>query len=357
MTTTGWALEVARDDLSRTTLLDTDVPEPADGEAVLRVDRVGMTANNVTYGVLGEAFRYWQFFPAAPDRGRVPLWGFAEVVASRAAGVDVGSRVYGYLPPASHLLVRPGRVDERGFRDTSEHRADLPSPYNAYALTTGDAAYEPDREDLQVLYRPLFFTSFMLADQLEDNDLYGARTVVMSSASSKTAYGTAFLLHGGPVELVGLTSPGNVAFTESLGCYDRVLAYDDVETLAQDTPTAYLDLAGSTPLRAQLHRHLGASLTIDLVVGVTQQDLSPAGTLDGPRPSAFFAPDQMTKRTGDWGRDGLDERFGQAWRRFAPTVEGWVDVVVSHGPAELERVWLEVLSGDSAPRTGHVVTL
>ena len=353
----SWALEVDRDNLSRTALIGAEVPEPAEGEAVLKVDRVGITANNVTYGVLGVAFRYWEFFPASPGRGRVPLWGFAEVVASRAPGVEIGSRVYGYLPPAGHLLVRPGRVDDRGFRDTSEHRASLPSPYNSYALTTGDAAYEPDREDLQVLYRPLFFTSFMLADQLEDNNLYGARTIVMSSASSKTAYGTAFLLHGGPAELVGLTSPGNVAFTESLGCYDRVLTYDDVQTLDPSVPTAYLDLAGSTPLRAQLHRHLGDALTIDLVVGVTQQDLSPAGTLNGPRPSAFFAPDQMTKRTGDWGRDGLDERFGQAWRRFAPTVQGWVDVVVSHGPESLEAVWLEVLSGASAPRTGHVITL
>ena len=48
MTTAGWALEVARDDLASTTLLEVEVPEPADGEAVLRVDRVGLTANNVT---------------------------------------------------------------------------------------------------------------------------------------------------------------------------------------------------------------------------------------------------------------------------------------------------------------------
>ena len=59
MTTPGWALEVTRDDLTRTTLLELEVPEPAPGEAVLRVDRVGLTANNVTYAVLGSAFRYW----------------------------------------------------------------------------------------------------------------------------------------------------------------------------------------------------------------------------------------------------------------------------------------------------------
>ena len=247
MTTPGWALEVTRDDLTRTTLLELEVPEPAPGEAVLRVDRVGLTANNVTYAVLGEAFRYWEFFPASkPSRGRVPLWGFAEVVASRAEGVRVGQRVYGYLPTASHLVVTPARPDAQGFRDASEHRRALPPAYNAYSFTTGDPAYEADREDLQVLYRPLFLTSFMLADALGEQD---AEVLVLSSASSKTAYGTAFLLQGGRAELVGLTSPGNLAFTTSLGCYDRVLTYDQVSELGR-RPTAYVDLAGSTPLRA-----------------------------------------------------------------------------------------------------------
>jgi len=124
--TGAWSLAVARDDLSRTRLLPGTVPEVDEGEALLRVDRVGVTANNVTYALLGESFRYWDFFPTQPGLGLVPLWGFAEVVASRADGVAVGGRVYGYLPPASHLLVRAGRADDRGFRDASPHRQALP---------------------------------------------------------------------------------------------------------------------------------------------------------------------------------------------------------------------------------------
>lgn len=354
--TTAWALEVSRDAFADTTLLDLDVPECGDGEAVLRVDRVGMTANNVTYAVLGETFRYWEFFPASPGRGRVPLWGFSEVVASAAPGVEIGQRLYGYLPPASHLVVQPARPGARGFRDASPHRAGLPSAYNAYALTTGDAAYEADREDLQVLFRPLFFTSFLLADQLVDGGLLGADVAVLSSASSKTAYGAAFLLQEAGVRTVGLTSPGNVGFTTSLGCYDEVVPYDEVSSLPA-VPTAYVDCAGSTPLRQSLHDHLGRALNLDLVVGVTHQDSSPAGTLTGVRPSVFFAPDRMVTRSADWGREGLDERFGAAWQRFAPVVEQWVDVTVSSGPEALQAVWLEVLSGASAPRTGHVVQL
>lgn len=355
--TPGWALEVSRDDLSATQLLDVDVPEPAEGQAVLRADRVGMTANNVTYAVLGDAFRYWEFFPAAePGWGRVPLWGFCEVVASQADGVEVGQRLYGYLPTASHLVVRPERADERGFRDGTPHRAGLPSPYNAYALTTGDPAYDAAREDLQVLYRPLFFTSFMLADFLADGGTAGADRVVLSSASSKTAYGTAFLLQQSGVRTVGLTSAGNVAFTRSLGCYDDVVPYDEVAGLER-VPTAYVDCAGSTPLRQALHDRLGASLLADVVVGVTHQDSSPAGTLSGARPSVFFAPDRMRQRTQDWGREGLDARFAAAWGSFVPAVESWVDVVVGSGPEALREVWLEVLAGRGDPRTGHVLQL
>jgi hypothetical protein len=216
-------LTVDRSDLSDARVTATDAPSPSDGEAVLRVDRVGMTANNVTYAVLGDALRYWQFFPTAePGRGRVPLWGFAEVVASRCEGVAEGDRVYGYLPSSGHLLVRPDRVRGGGFRDAAPHRADLPAVYNAYARA------DESRADLQVLFRPLFTTSFVLADWLADTETQAA-AVVLSSASSKTAYGTAFLLRhlagdGERPEVVGLTSPGNVAFTESLGVYDRVLS-------------------------------------------------------------------------------------------------------------------------------------
>ena len=352
----GWDLLVSRADLTAIELVDVDVPEPAAGEAVLKVDRVGLTANNVTYAVFGDAMHYWDFFPARDGFGRVPLWGFADVVASRTDGVEVGQRLFGYYPTASHLLVQPGAVGDGGFRDISPHRAALPSPYNGYQLVDTDPAYEKDREDLQALYRPLFFTSFLLADFLADNAFFGAQTAVLSSASSKTAYGTAFLLEG--IRRVGLTSPGNVAFTRSLGCYDEVLTYDEVDQLPTGVPTLYADMAGSAPVRAAVHEHLGEALTHDAVVGATHfADQASTGALPGPRPAFFFAPDQMVKRRADWGPGGVEQRFGEAWQRFAPTVEGWVDVVEGHGPTALRDVWLEVLSGASAPRVGNVLQL
>jgi hypothetical protein len=196
----------------------------------------------------------------------------------------------------------------------------------------------------------------MLADYLSDNGFFGAQTAVLSSASSKTAYGTAFLLDG--VHRVGLTSASNLDFTRSLGCYDEVLSYDEVTSLPADVPTLYVDMAGSAPLRATLHEHLAEALVHDAVVGVTHFDeTGGGGALPGPRPQFFFAPDQMAKRRADWGAGGIDDRYGEAWRRFVPHVEQWVDVVVGEGPQALEQVWLEVLGNRSAPRAGNVLSL
>src|SRR4051794_5614491 len=350
----SWTLSVSRTDFADTRLQTGPVPEPADGEVVLRVDRVGLTANNVTYAVLGDALRYWEFFPTEAGRGVVPLWGFADVLESRVEGLDTGGRVYGYLPSASHLVVRPGAVDARGFHDSSEHRAALPSIYNGYTLTTGDPGYEAAREDLLVLFRPLFWTSFILADWLIDNDALGAERIVLSSASSRTAYGTAFELQRAGRRVVGLTSDRNVAFTEGLGCYDTVLPYDAVAELPADVPTLYADFAGEPALAEQLRTRL--QLVQEVVIGVTHQRLSAFGTAARPGRTTFFAPDQMRKRTADWGPAELGRRFAEAWRAFAPRVQDWMDVREQRGPGALERVWQEVLSGRADPRTGDVLT-
>lgn len=354
-----WDLLVDRADLSRTSLVDVLPLEPDAGQVLLKVDRVGVTANNVTYATFGDAMGYWDFFPGTSRDGvaygRVPLWGFADVEESTVPGVEEGTRLYGYLPTSSHLIVEPTNVDERGFRDASAHRQHLPSLYNALTTTTGDLAYVAEQEDLRVLYRPLFTTSFMLADFLEDNSFFGAEAVVISSASAKTSYGTAFLLDG--VQRVGLTSEANRAFTESLGCYDDVVTYDEVPAMAV-SKAVYVDVAGNAAVRRHVHERLQPLYSA--MVGAAHHDAEPdtgGSDLPGEPPTFFFAPDQVTRRTADWGPRGVEERLGEAWARFAPVVAGWIDIVIGEGPEALRADWLETLAGATPPRTGHVVKL
>lgn len=353
----AWDLLVNRSDLADTTITGRPTPALAEGEVLLRTDRVGVTANNVTYAVFGDSMKYWDFFPV-PEQGwgRVPLWGFAEVEASTVPEVEVGTRVYGYLPTGSHLVVQPTKITSKGFRDDSAHRQHLPSPYNGLTYVATDPAYDADREDLQVLYRPLFMTSYMLADYLEDNQFFGAETAVISSASSKTAYGTAHLLTD-KLDVVGLTSEQNRAFTSGLGCYDQVLSYEQTADL-QGVPTVYVDVAGNAALRRTVHEGLGEHLVHSAVVGAAHHTAGrDTGSLPGVRPAFFFAPDQMRKRYADWGPSGVEDGHAEAWRTFVPVVENWVDVVVGRGPEALQADWLEVLAGNTPPRVGHVVQL
>ena len=157
---------VKRDALRECRIAESEVPELEQGQALLRVERFGLTANNITYAVLGEAMSYWDFFPAQEGWGRVPMWGFAEVERSETEGVEQGARVYGYLPPSSYLVVTPAGAGGGGFVDGSPQRAALPSVYQSYAAIGGDPFYRADTEELQMLLRPLFMTSFLIDDQL-----------------------------------------------------------------------------------------------------------------------------------------------------------------------------------------------
>jgi hypothetical protein len=258
---------------------------------------------------------------------------------------------------ADELVVRPGRVNERGFVDTAEHRQPMAAAYNQYARTDADPVYDPDHEATQSLLRPLFYTSFLLDDFLADNGFFGARTVVLSSASSKTSAGTAFFLsERGGIEVLGLTSPRNRAFVEGLGVYGRVLSYDEV---AGDGPAVYVDVAGDVAVRKAVHRHFGDDLVHSAVVGSTHWTAGPGDgeALPGAAPAFFFAPEQIRRRADQWGAQKLEETFADAWRRAIAWSDGWLEVRRSQGPDEVRSAYLEVLDGHSPPSVGHVLSL
>jgi hypothetical protein len=328
------------------------------GQALLEVDKFAFTSNNITYAAFGDAMNYWAFFPAPDGWGRIPVWGFANVVESKHESIGEGERVFGYLPMSTHLVVQPDQVNERGFFDSSPHRASLPAGYQQYARAASDA--DSEDEDLQALLRPLFMTSFVIEDFLVDSDLFGADTIVFASASSKTALGTAFLLsknRPSQCEVVGLTSPGNVEFCNRVGYYDRVLAYDDLGSLAPDTTAVFVDMAGDAKLLGAVHHHL-FNLKYSCIVGATHWDAAktPEGELPGPQPQFFFAPTQLQKRREDWGAGGLEARVAQAWGAFLPSLRGWMRIVPGHGPDAIESVYLEMLDGKMDPAIGHVLS-
>ena len=361
-------LVVERSDLRRTHWEDLPVAALADGEIRLRIDPFALTSNNITYAAFGDAMNYWQFYPTGdPATGCVPVWGFGTVTESRSDGVAEGDRFYGYYPIADDLVLQPISLHPGGFTDGAAHRRGLPSIYNEYVRCSADPSYRADREAQQALLRPLFATAFLIDDFLADSDFFGARTVILASASSKTAYGTAFCLarrRGTPeaVSVIGLTSPGNVAFTRSLGCYDDVVTYDDIATSVRLTPSVYVDFSGSAPVRSAVHRRLDDLLRYDCAVGATHwETMGGEPDLPGPAPVLFFAPAQGAKRVGEWGADGFQQRLGAAWDAFMEPVtrarDPWLTVVHGQGARAVEKCYAALLDGTVPAAEGYVLSV
>ncbi|RZJ01077.1 MAG: DUF2855 family protein [Brevundimonas sp.] len=365
MSDTNQRLMTSKTDLGDTRL---DALPPADdlaeGEVLLALDLFSLTTNNITYAAYGDSIGYWRVFPTGLEGfGLMPVWGFADVLQSRAPGVEVGARVFGYFPMADTLRVQAEKVSRGGFADASPWRKAVPDIYNRYVLCAADRHYDPALETSEALFRPLFVTSYTAVDFLRDHGFFGAKQIVVSSASSKTAYGSAWCLEQDDIRVVALTGARNCTFVEGLGCYDAVHGYDEVEALTADVPTLYLDLAGDAALRRRVHDHFGAALVYDCLVGSTMSDSFTAddATLTGPKPVFFFAATCLDAHRERGTLHAFYERFLADQKTFFARVVDpaapWITIVEHRGQESAAAVVRALADGKADAAEGAVVRL
>ncbi len=358
---TATRLLVNRTDFGQSRLEQFEPPALSDGEVLVKTGSFGLTANNVTYALSGDMIGYWKFFPVeGSEWGIVPVWGFAEVIESRSADIPVGSGFWGFLPMASHVVMHPTSVSAGSFIDGAAHRQTLPELYNRYQRTDNDPPELKAAADARSVLFPLLFTGYVLADYLEDNDFFGAEQVIVASASSKTALGTAFYvgqLASRSVRLVGLTSLGNMSFLRDMDFYDQVVGYDVVTTLASKTPSVFVDMSGDGPLVATIHRHFRDNLKASIGVGATHWD-APRNrdTLPGPPPNFFFAPGQVLKREADWGPGEIMRRIEKANLEFLPKVEGMIEIVRHSGSEAVKSQYEAMAAGRIPPAQAQILS-
>lgn len=356
MTTT---VQVKRNVLAETRIVEGDAASLRDGEARLKIESFSVTANNVTYAVVGDAFGYWNFFPGEGEWGVVPMWGHAVVTESRHPEIAVGERVYGYLPMADGLDVLPTGVSAGGFTDGAAHRQPMSPIYNQYSRLAADPEHDPAREAERMIFGPLFKTGFLIESFLRREGWFGAAAVVMTSASSKTAMGLASVArHRSPaVKRIGLTSAGNVEFVRRGGFYDQVLAYDELASLPQ-IASVLVDFAGNAGLIHGIHTALGDHLKYSCTVGATHvgagfgQD---RGALPGPAPVLFFAPDHAVAAIKELGPKAFGEAVGESWLRFIAEAGGALTIDVRNGLEAAKDAYLATLAGQADPAVGIVI--
>jgi len=358
-------LLVNREDFGDVTLASQDEGPLADGAVRAEIGPFALTANNITYMVTGDQIGYWKFFePSAYgiDRagtGRMPVWGYADITESKCEGVEAGAKIYGFFPIAKSIDMKPVKMNPLGFQDGIVHRASLHPVYNTYTLTNSDPSFVDAFNDLQPVLRPLFMTSFLIDDFFTDSDCFGAEQIVVISASSKTALGTAFCLkQSGGVKVVGLTSEGNKQFVKDTGFYHAVETYDTITDLNPDVKTAIIDMAGNGKVNAALYDHFEENLVYNCMVGKSHwKGAPPPKAKKGAPPVMFFAPDRAKLRMGEWGGAGFAKKLGTRWIPFCQSAKDWLTVTTEHGAPALLKCYKDHLNNQADPSKGYLFKL
>ena len=355
------------DNFRQTQILDSFAVNPAsleDGQVMVRIDKVALTANSVSY-VIGsqQGMMPWlDLFPAPEGLGHIPCWGFGEVLYSRDPDVPEGERLYGFFPIASHVVLTPGKVHDRGFTDTASTRAGVAPFYNEYSYIRKEAGYNPDFEDSMMLFRPLFGTSYLLESFCEDRGYFEqANQVIISSASSKTAMGFGYLLrknHGEQVRAIGLTSPRNKDFVTSLDCYDEVITYDKLDAIKGDITSVFFDIAGNREVVAGVHNRLGDHIAYSGHVGQTHWDDKDKENvpLPGPTPVSWSGPDQVMLLRERHGEQGFMKLVQGSMVEFMMAAFNWITMVRSEGPIEVDERVKSMLDGEIRANEGIILS-
>ena len=202
-------------------------------------------------------------------------------------------------------------------------------------------------------------TSWLVEDFLQENNTFDGKSCLITSASSKTSIALGHCVkQRGNMRSIGITSPGNVAFCESLGCYDNVVTYDDVAQLDASQPMVMVDMAGSAAVTSALHHHYGDNMKYSCRVGATHYtETGAVEGLPGATPEFFFAPGHIQSRSKEIGATELMTQLGMAFVAFRAESTQWLDVEFSAGPAVVEATYQAVLAGKTSPSKGQVVSM
>jgi hypothetical protein len=349
----GWDLLVRRDDLADAELRPAPRSALASGEVRLTVEKFALTMNNVTYARLGDTeLPFFDAFPAPAGYGRVPVWAFLRVTDSRNPGVPVGGRYFGYVPMSTHHTVA-ARPTSRGFVDTAAQRAFLPVWYRTF-----QRAAEPDAlDDHRAVFRPIFPASFHLASFLAEQAAHGAKSVLISSASSRTAIGLADLLaRQAELPILGLTSAANVDFVAGLGRYDTVAAYEELDSVPLLGPAVFVDLTGDHRRIREVYARFPGQLAHTALVGYTH----PASVqfppdLTDPEPEIFFTPAVEEQAVAAEGEERFHARYHEAEQRFLASAATWLTIRRRQGPAAIAEVFRSLLAGPQPPDMSYLL--
>jgi len=195
---------------------------------------------------------------------------------------------------------------------------------------------------------------------LKDNDCFGAAQIAITSASSKTGLGLAYLLKKNQAEhgkkIIGLTSPRNIAFVKNTGYYDEVIAYADVENQMPNDATTIVDMAGNSKLLLSVSALLEDKLKFVSLIGYTDW-LAEKDFKKVPNSKFFFAPSFAQIKYQEWGVEKTNQVVAEQLSLFIKEASEWLTLEFIENNNDLTKLYLEMLQGKVDPSKGCIVKL
>lgn len=358
MLTSTHSFLVNKNNLKDYKIEEQSLPEIQEGEALLKVEKYMFSSNNITYGVIGHRFRYWEFYPVNETYGIIPVWGYTRVVESKHEGLQKGDVFHGYLPMSQYFKVKVEKASEQGFVDASSHRVELPKIYNYYTNSNTELEKQNDFLNYLLVTRTTFSTSFLLYDYISKANFFDAKQIILTSASSKTALGLAHLLHKNKSndnkEIIGLTSARNVEFVEKTGYYDKVIKYGDAIEVIDNQSSIIIDMAGSATLLHKLADYLGDGFKQAVQVGLTDWE-SERVEKKLPNAAVFFAPSQVQILFKEHGKAKAMQIIMSEMMDFTATIQKHLSIEYTNNMDEVGLLFEKFLNGNIEPNKGYIV--
>lgn len=238
-----------------------------------------------------------------------------------------------------------------------------------------------------MLYRPLFWTSFWCEDWLNESKYRGAKRVLISSASAKTAFSLAYCIKRRGLEdihVVGLTSKRNLEFTKGLGLYDEVGTYDDFEKYpslqleGRDEKWIYMDVTGSEEINKRVLSHFAPSkkLVLGVMLGMTTvtPTSSTSGSSELPTSSTaseltktesepvdklilFFMPEWLALRRTQLSVEQMTTMQLQTWKQLMKDGKDWVRTERVYGGEKVKEAYAKMVKGGLGADAGMIWSL
>ena len=388
-------IATVRDDLQDTRVLRDELPPLAPDEIRLRVDKVGLSANNLFYAQMGEA-PFLKFFAVYPleeshkELANMPAWGVGTVIESNNNDFQQGEQYRGFLHMTNVVQMKAKRTPE-GFTAYGGKRDKLNQAYNGFLRIEANGASPiagtGANSDLAMTSAPGASSGFILYELLKMRDFYSGNGVILTSASSKLSLATALLLQqerntGSLEHVIGYTANANADFVRDTGLFDTVLGYDEGLPPTAGSRNNLVDVAGDSAIykrnKEQLVKafavggtHADADASIFTAFGATGfvkmfiDMIAPVSVKNwasrnlSPRLEMFFAPTVINELLAQWGREKMDAKSDAALTQFvdAALENGWITVKRCENLQDAQAAYKDIVTGQVPPSEAVVISL